>query len=316
MINVSTVSTSFIILGLVEMERLKYFYFTISLALYLIIMLLTSMIVSIIVTEPRLHEPMYLFICNLFINGIFGSTTLFPKLIINLLSGSKIVSLVDCLIQAFCVHTFGAVELLTFTVMAQDRYLAVGQPLRYPTLMTNGKALTFIAMIWVTTFIGVLVPVMMTAWLPLCGININNLFCDNMSLVKLACGDSSVNNIFGAVEAFLMNFIALVIIIYCYIKTFLICLKVSKEAYQKAVSTLVTHLYAFSSFLIAAFFVLLRYRINSATFPLYGHITLSVIGLVTPTIVNPLIYGLRTEALRSKIIQNFRKLHDLRKPNV
>ncbi|XP_053312602.1 olfactory receptor 52K1-like [Spea bombifrons] len=314
--NVSMISTNLVLLGLVEMEKLKYLYVVISLGTYLITVILCSTIVFVIWTETSLHEPMHIFICNLLLNGMFGSTIFFPKLLTDLGSGSKIISFAGCLVQSFCMHTFAAVELFTFTIMAQDRYIAVGQPLRYATLMTNGKALKYIGVIWLIAIIAVFVPVVMTSQLSLCGININNVFCDNMSLIRLACGDTSVNNIFGAVEAFFINISALLMVIYCYIQTFRICLKISKEAHQKAVRTLVTHLVAFSNYMVATLFLLLRYRLNSNALSINGHILFSVTGFVTPSIVNPLIYGIRTEALKIKIAQKLRKIsdpHDLAK---
>ncbi|XP_073404481.1 olfactory receptor 14A2-like [Dendrobates tinctorius] len=304
----SRITTSFILLGVVEMEKFRYLYSIIALFVYLITMFICFIIVFVVWTEETLHEPMYIFICNLIFNGMFGSTTFLPKLIIDMLSGSSKITFSDCLLQSFFLHSFAAVEVFTFTIMAYDRYLAIGQPLRYPTLMTNGKALRLIAVNWSLAFIVVFIPVIMTAYLPLCGEYLNNVFCDNMSLIKLACGDALVNNIFGAVEAFLIDISCLLIIIYCYIRTFIICLRISKEACQKAIRTLVSHLVTFSSFMITSFFVLLRYRINSGSITLAAHVLITVIGLMTPITVNPIIYGIRTEALKIKILQKFQKI--------
>ncbi|XP_075706006.1 olfactory receptor 10G4-like [Rhinoderma darwinii] len=306
--NMSRVTTSFVLLGVVEMERFRYLYSAIAVFVYITTMFICCLIVFVVWTEESLHEPMYIFICNLFLNGMFGSSTFLPKLIIDLLSGSRTITFSGCLFQCFFLHSFAAVEVFTFTIMAHDRYLAIGQPLRYSTLMTNGKALQFISVNWTTSFLVVFIPVIMTAYLPLCGANLNNVFCDNMSLIKLACGDASVNNIFGAVEAFLIDLSCLLIVIYCYIRTFIICLRISKEACQKATRTLVTHLLAFSTFMIASFFILLRYRINSGSISLAAHVVITIIGLMTPIMVNPIIYGIRTEALKIKIFQMLQKI--------
>ncbi|XP_073524962.1 olfactory receptor 10G9-like [Phyllobates terribilis] len=306
--NMSRITTSFILLGVVEMENFRYLYSIIAIFVYLITMFICFIIVFIVWTEETLHEPMYIFICNLIFNGMFGSTTFLPKLITDVLSGSRTNTFSACLLQSFFLHSFAAVEVFTFTIMAYDRYLAIGQPLRYPTLMTNGKALTLITINWSSAFIVVFIPVIMTAYLPLCGANLNNVFCENVSLIKLACGDALVNNIFGTVEAFLIDISCLLIIIYCYIRTFIICLRISKEACQKAIRTLVTHLVAFSTFMIASFFILLRYRINSGSITLAAHVLISVIGLMTPITANPIIYGIRTEALKIKILQKIQKI--------
>uniref|UniRef100_A0A8C5R382 G-protein coupled receptors family 1 profile domain-containing protein n=1 Tax=Leptobrachium leishanense TaxID=445787 RepID=A0A8C5R382_9ANUR len=305
--NVSTSSVHFVLLGLVEMEKGKSLCIVLALGIYLTSMILSSVIVYTVWVEAALHEPMYLFICNLLLNGMFGSSSLFPRLIIDLLSGFITISYAECLIQTFCMHTFAAVEILTFTIMAQDRYLAIGAPLRYPTLMTNRRALTYVAAVWTVSFIQVIILLVMTMRLHLCGVNINNVYCDNMSLVRLACGDTSMNSMFGAVQAVLGYILILSIVIYCYVKTFLICLRFSRDAYHKATRTLVSHLVAFSCFIVANVFVFLRYRLDSSPLALYVHVIFSCLGIVTSAVVNPFIYGIRTEALRGKIVQNILK---------
>ncbi|KAM5180486.1 olfactory receptor 4D5-like [Mantella aurantiaca] len=304
----SRLSASFDLLGLAELERFQLLYVVLALSFYLFTISICCLILYVVWAEETLHEPMYIFISNLVFNGIYGSSVVFPKIIIALLSGSRTTWFLECLIQAFGIHSFAAVELFTFTVMAQDRYLAIGQPLRYPTFMNNDKAVKYVISSWVVAFIVVLIPVTMSAYLRICGVNINNVFCDNTSLIMLACGGAAINNIFGAVEAFLINLICLLVIIYYYIRTFLICLKFSREAFQKAGRTLVTHLSAFSTVIVSSFFVLLRYRINGGSISLAAHVAISVFGAVIPTIVNPLIYGFRTEALKLKIIQRIKKI--------
>ncbi|XP_044140126.1 olfactory receptor 14A2-like [Bufo gargarizans] len=308
MANMSGVTTSFILLGVVEMEKFRYLYSMIAIFVYIITMFICCLIVFVVWSELTLHQPMYIFICNLLFNGMFGSSAFLPKLIVDLLSGSRSITFSGCLVQSFFIHSFATVEVFTFTLMAHDRYLAVGQPLRYTTLMTNGKAIRFITVNWATSFLVVVIPVIMTTYVPLCGKSLNSVFCDNMSLIKLACGEALVNNIFGAVEASLIDISCILIIIYYYIRTFITCLRISKEASQKAIQTLVTHLVAFSAFMIACFFVLLRYRINSGSISLSAHVSITSIGLMTPITVNPIIYGIRTEALKVKILQKFQKM--------
>ncbi|KAM5180483.1 olfactory receptor 2A14-like [Mantella aurantiaca] len=271
-------------------------------------MFLCCLIIYVIWIEASLHEPMYIFICNLIFNGVFGNTVFVPQIIIGLLKESSTISFYECLTQAFCVQCFSAVEILTFTAMAYDRYLAVGHPLRYTTLMPNGKALKCVMAIWITVFILVVVPVIMTANLSFCGVNINNIFCDNMSLVKLACGDSSmVNNIFGLVESLFFIFGAIFVVVFCYMRTLLICLKISRAVCLKAIHTLSTHIITFSSFLMATFFIFLRYRLNGGTISVSVHVFLSITGLLTSVIVNPIVYGIRTEALKLKLIRHVHK---------
>ncbi|KAM8976927.1 olfactory receptor 51E1-like [Pelodytes ibericus] len=265
--NVSMFTPYFILLGLVEMERFRYLYFVISLVIYLSTMVFCSMLVFVIWTELRLHEPMFIFICMIIINGMLASTAFLPKLMTDLLFRSITVSFHSCLIQAFCVQTLSLIEILTFTVMAYDRILGL-----------RASRLT------------------------LCDIKINNVCCETMSLYQLVCIDNFMDNFIGGITTLLSIIPCLLVIMYSYIRTFLICLKISKEAYYKAINTLVTHLMAFSIFLMTTLFIILRYRVNWGPVSDTVILLLVATGFIISITVNPIIYGLRMEALRSKCL--------------
>ncbi|XP_073524957.1 olfactory receptor 52N5-like [Phyllobates terribilis] len=272
-------------------------------------MMLSSMIVYIVWSEETLHEPMYIFIGNLMVNVMFGNSTVLPNLVINLLFGVNTISLSRCLIQAFCIQSFGSLEWFTFTVMAIDRYLAVGHPLRYPTLMTNGRAIQILFAVSVFVILSIGIIVILVARLSMCGVYINNIYCETLSLLRLACGDITINNIFGTMWTITVVVGCVLIAIYCYIMTFLVCLKTSVKANQKAIHTLVTHIVTFSTFLVATLFLTFRYRLGGGSLSTIGHVVISIIGLTVSITLNPIIYGIRTEALRNKIKVNLQKIY-------
>ncbi|KAM3936233.1 olfactory receptor 1496-like [Leptodactylus fuscus] len=296
----------FVLLGLKELEHLKYFYSSIALVIYLITIFLCALIVYVVWTEQSLHEPMYIFISNLVWNIMFGSSALFPKLAIDLFIGSSTISLFGCLTQAFCIQSFALVEISTFTIMAYDRYLAVGFPLRYHSLMSCKKALLSLVTIWLVILISVFVGVMFVVRLTLCGNSIHNVYCENFSVVRLACVSTVLNDVYGIIGTLLLLIGSLMIVIYCYIRTFLICMKISVEANQKAIHTLVTHIVTFSTFMVATLFVIFRYRLNGGSLSTVTHVVISVGGLTVSITLNPLIYGIRTEALKTKMIQTLK----------
>ncbi|KAM5180504.1 olfactory receptor 4K5-like [Mantella aurantiaca] len=306
----SNVSFSFMLLGLVEMEKQKYLYLLFSIVIYLFILMINSMIVLVILKERSLHEPMYILIASLVFNEIFGSSSLFPKLIVDLITSSKRISHSGCLIQTLCITTFALIEMSTFTVMAYDRYLAVCQPLQYTTLMTNDKVLKITVTCWALSFICVLITVLMAWYLPLCGNKINSIFCDNISFVTLSCVDASVNRIFAVAVISVYFAITLLVTVFSYFKIFIICLRVSKESRQKAFHTLVTHLLNFSVFLVGFFFVVFRNRLEAVNLPLMVHVLLSATPLIFPPLLNPLIYGIRTQALKVKVVQYLLKMNE------
>ncbi|XP_069828919.1 olfactory receptor 52K1-like [Dendropsophus ebraccatus] len=307
--NISGTGSNFVLTGLVEMENLKYLFSMLALVLYLTNMMMCSAIIFVICMEAKLHEPMYIFIGNLVFNAIIESSTILPKLVTDLLLGCQTINLSSCLVQSFYIECVAYAEIFTFTIMAYDRYLAIGNPLRYATLMTNKKALTCLAVGWLIILINRIIGVMLAARLTLCGVVINNVYCETMSLTRLACGDTTINNVFGTTGTLLVVIVSLLIVIYCYIRTFIFCLLISKSAYQKAVHTLLTHIAAFSTFMVTTLFVGFRYRLNSGPLPTTTHIIISMIGIASSIILNPLIYGLRTEALRIKLLQKLQRVH-------
>ncbi|XP_077307036.1 olfactory receptor 6K3-like [Lithobates pipiens] len=297
----SNTSTSFILLGLMELEKQKYLYFYLSTMVYSYILTVSSVIIYAILKERSLHEPMYILIASLLFNGIFGSSSFFPKLMIDLITSSKKISRTECLIQNVCISTFAVFEMNTFTIMAYDRYLAICQPLQYIMLLTNEKVVKIISGCWGITFLILLFLLFLTAALPLCGDKIKNIFCDNMSLVVLACVDSSNSSAISA-TVFTIYFVTTILVTaFSYLRIYFVCMNLSKESRQKAVHTVVTHLLNFSIFLIGVLFVVLKYRLGNITLPLTVHVLLSFTPLVIPPIFNPLIYGIRTHALKIKL---------------
>ncbi|XP_068121923.1 olfactory receptor 4B13-like [Hyperolius riggenbachi] len=308
--NMSNNNSIFLLLGLVEMETQKYLYFCFSLMIYLFILSMNCIILFVVLKERSLHEPMYILIAILVLNEILGSSSFLPKLTVDLITSSKTISCIDCLIQIFCVTFFTCVEVSIFTVMAYDRYLAICHPLHYFALMNNEKAVKLIGGCWVILFVLTVFLIILTEALPLCGDTINNIFCENMSMVILSCVDSTTSRLY-TISSFITYLVCSIgVTMFSYLRIIFVCLRLSEESRQKAVHTLVTHLLNFSIFLIGVLFIVRRYRLGTDNISLTSHVLLSATAVVCPPpICNPLIYGLRTQALRVKVIQHLQNLH-------
>ncbi|XP_077307008.1 olfactory receptor 1500-like [Lithobates pipiens] len=302
--NTSSIITNFVLVGLIEMESFRYLYALFAFALYVITMSICLMIVYVTQAEESLHEPMYFFICHLVFNVMVGSSAYLPKLFIDLLTECSTISLSACLSQGFFIQGYGSVEIFAFTAIAYDRFLAVGHPLRYHSLMTNLTCAKVIIAIWIFVLMAMAAGVLLTARLTFCAVNINSVYCESISLQRLACGDITINFIYGTTWTLFFVIGCMLVIVYCYIRTILICLKLSGEASQRAMYTLVTHVVAFSIFMVGTMFVVFRYRVNGGSLSTVAHVAICVSGLSFSIAVNPLIYGLRTEALRVKILKN------------
>ncbi|XP_068121926.1 olfactory receptor 52D1-like [Hyperolius riggenbachi] len=302
MVNGSTFGSTFELIGLAELEGLGYFYCLLFSVIYLCILVLNITIASVVLAVHSLHEPMYVLICNLAFNSIFGSTLFYPMLLTDLWTSSRTISQVGCLAQSACITLYANLEVFTFTIMAYDRFVAVCLPLHYVILMSNTKAARLILECLLVATMIVLIALALMMRHSFCGTKINNILCDNMGILALACADTSVNNLFGAVVISLVLSFSISIIVFTYVRIYIICLRLSRESRQKALHTLFTHLINFSIFLLGYLFLVIRYRLGSAILPVRVHVGLSLPSISIPPLVNPLVFGIRTQALKSKIM--------------
>ncbi|KAI5615897.1 olfactory receptor 1D2, partial [Silurus asotus] len=123
----------------------RYFYFVMVFMLYLLIISCNVLVIFVIQTNKHLHEPMYIFIAALLCNTLFGVTALYPKLLIDLMSNTQVISFESCIFQSFCIYTYAASEFTLLTAMAYDRYVSICKPLQYATIvkMSTVKKLLF-----------------------------------------------------------------------------------------------------------------------------------------------------------------------------
>uniref|UniRef100_A0A3Q2QNG5 G-protein coupled receptors family 1 profile domain-containing protein n=1 Tax=Fundulus heteroclitus TaxID=8078 RepID=A0A3Q2QNG5_FUNHE len=66
--------------------------FVLTLLCYSVIWLVNLIIIVTIIVDKSLHEPMYIFLCNLCINGLYGTTGFYPKFLHDLLWTTHLIS--------------------------------------------------------------------------------------------------------------------------------------------------------------------------------------------------------------------------------
>ena len=276
----------------------KYLYFTIVLSLYVSMICVNLLLIVVICMNRSLHEPMYMFLCSLFVNELYGSSGLFPFLLTQILSDIHTVSASLCFLQIFCVYTYGNIEYLTLTVMSYDRYLAICCPLQYKTRMSYNKVAILIALTWLLIFLLNFFTMPLIIPSQLCGDIIKKVYCDYHSVVKLACYDTTGSNIYGLIVTAVSVFGPLTLIFYTYIKIFKVCLCGSKQTRQKAVSTCTPHLASLINFSFGACFEILQSRFDMNSVPNMLRIFLSLYFLTCPPLFNPVMYGLKLSKIR------------------
>ena len=100
----------FFLQGMHETMLNKRTYFVITLLVYLFTILVNLSLIVTIILEKKLHEPMFIFLCNLCVNGIYGASSFYPKLLVDLLSNVSAASYVGCLSQMFLIYIYVACE--------------------------------------------------------------------------------------------------------------------------------------------------------------------------------------------------------------
>ncbi|XP_061072395.1 olfactory receptor 52K2-like [Conger conger] len=300
-----SVVMSFILMHFSELEDHRYVYFASFLLLYILMVLSNIILISVIYIEPGLHEPMYFFMCNLAVNGIYGSISLLPSVLGNLMSHTYEISLTYCLLQIFCIHTYAIVEFTILAVMGYDRYVAICHPLHYHQLMSHRKVCTLIALSWFYPYIIFGLYFILTLQRTFCDRIIEKVYCVNFELVKLSCFETTFQSKVGFVVTIFGIVLQLLMILFSYVQILRICLYASKESQTKALKTCTPHLLSVINYTIGCYLEIISSRFNMNHVPYKARIFLSIYFLIFPPLFNPVIYGISIQAIRVQIFKLF-----------
>ena len=128
MLNQTSV-TEFLLLGVTDIQELQPVLFVIFLATYIVNVAGNAAILMVVISDPRLHSPMYFFLGNLACIDICFSTVSLPKMLENFLSIHKAISFLGCISQLHFFHFLGSTEVMLLAVMGFDRFVAICKPL-------------------------------------------------------------------------------------------------------------------------------------------------------------------------------------------
>ncbi|XP_037700634.1 olfactory receptor 12D3-like [Choloepus didactylus] len=292
--NTTTVN-DFLLLGLTCIQELQPVIFMIFLIIYLINLFRNGAILVVVITETRLHSPMYFFLGNLSCLDICYSSVTLPKLMSNLLSTRKAISFLGCITQLHFFHFLGCTEAILLAIMGFDRFVAICYPLRYTVIMNRQLCVLLAAVAWLTSFFYALIHSVMTAHLNFChSQKLKYFFCDVKPLLELACGDIQLNQwlIFIVTCSLAMAACFLTLLSYLYIISFLLFKNRSCSVLHKALSTCASH------FMVVSLFygtVGLTYIPPTSASSVIQERFVAIIHTTVTPVLNPLIYTLRNK---------------------
>ncbi|XP_047630385.1 olfactory receptor 7D2-like [Phacochoerus africanus] len=298
----------FLLLGLSEDPELQPLLFGLFLSMYLVSVLGNLLIILAVSSDSCLHNPMYFFLSHLSFSDICYSSTIIPKMLVNIQTANKAIMYVGCITQMYFSSVFLCLDNLLLTVMAYDRFVAVCHPLHY-RIMMNPLLCGLLALVsWSLSILVALIHSLMVLHLSFCThMEIPHFFCELAEVLMSSCSDALSNYIVLYSGAGLLGIIPLTGILYSYSKILSSILKMSSvEGRYKAFSTCGSHLTVIALFYGTGLGVYLSSAFSSSSSK--GTVASVMYTVVTP-MLNPFIYSLRNRdlqgALRKCISRSF-----------
>ncbi|CAO2581765.1 Olfactory receptor 10A7 [Lemmus lemmus] len=207
---------------------------------------------------------MYFFLVNLSFLEMCYISSVVPQMLVHLLVKSKTISVGCCAAQMYVFTILGLTECCLLAAMAYDRFVAICYPLHYTLRMGPSVCLKLAGASWMT------------------GTVVEHFFCDIMPVVKLACVDTSQNEIVLFIVSLIFIMSPCLFILCSYVRILLTILRMPSAAGRhKAFSTsLFTYL-----------------QPKSSHTPDTDKATALMYTVVTPAL-NPVIYTLRNKEVK------------------
>lgn len=292
-----TMVKEFILLGFSGICEIKVLVFLTLFLTYMLTLMGNILIIALVWNDYRLHMPMYWFLCNLSFSGIWFTTVIIPKMMLNILLDTRTISFFGCLMQTYFYFFLGTSDYILVAVMSFDRYVAICNPLRYSVVMDGWFTFQLALGTWIGAFLSVLYPAIVFFQLPFCGPNvINHFFCDIIPVLKLACTDTILLEMLSFVSSSIvvLGSLLLTTVSYVYIITTILHIP-SATGRQKAFSTCVSHITVASIFYGCSIFMYILPEKSHASW--FYKVVAFLHTVVTP-LLNPFIYTLRNKKVR------------------
>ncbi|XP_007957241.1 olfactory receptor 13A1-like [Orycteropus afer afer] len=302
--NNQTRVTEFILQGFSQIPQVQVLLFVFFLTLYTVALCGNFLIVTAIAFSSGLHTPMYFFLVNLAVLNVACACTVVPKLLEMLVAEKRTISYEGCMTQMYFLSWSVAAEVLLFTAMAYDRYVAICQPLHYSSRMSPQVCAALAIAVWTISVLGAGVDACLMSRLTFCGPNIiDHFFCEIPPLLVLSCSSTYVNDImtivadiFFAVLNFLFTTVS-----YSYIISTILKIRTA-EGKRRAFSTCSSHLMVVAMYYST---VISTYLSPGSSYsPEMGKGMAVLYSTVSPTL-NPLIYTLRNKDVKAALKKVF-----------
>ncbi|XP_040115294.1 putative olfactory receptor 5AK3 [Oryx dammah] len=305
--NNGTEVTEFILLGFAGQHKSWHVFFTVFLVIYVATLVGNIGMILLIKTDSSLHTPMYVFLQNLAFVDLCYATAITPKMLHNLMSTKNSISFFGCMVQLLVYGTFVTSDCYILAAVAVDRYVAICNPLRYVTAMSQRVCIQLLTGSYFMGFLNASVNVGFTFSLTFCKSNkINHFFCDEPPVLALSCSDIDINIMLLAVFVGFNLIFTELVIIFSYGNIITTILKMSSTTgRKKAFSTCASHLAAVTIFYGTLSYMYLQPHSNNSQENM--KVASMFYGIVIP-MLNPLIYSLRNKEVKEALKLIWKKI--------
>ncbi|XP_005378470.1 PREDICTED: olfactory receptor 8G1-like isoform X1 [Chinchilla lanigera] len=291
--NHSTV-TEFILAGVSEQPELQLPLFLLFLGIYVFTVVGNLGMITLIRLCSHLHTTMYYLLSSLSFIDFCHSTVITPKMLVNFVTEKNVISYPECMTQLYFFLIFAISECHMLAAMAYDRYVAICSPLLYNVIMSHQACFSLILGVYIIGVVCASVHTGCMVRVHFCKLNvINHYFCDLISILKLSCSSTYINELLILVFSSINILIPSLTILSSYFFIIASILRIrSTVGRSKAFSTCSSHISAVAVFFGSAAFMYLQPSSNSSMDQ--GKVSSVFYTIVVP-MLNPLIYSLRNK---------------------
>jgi olfactory receptor len=189
---------SFLLTGIPGLESLHPWLAGPLCVMYAVALGGNTMILQAVRMESSLHAPMYYFLSMLSFSDVAMSLATLPTVLRTFCFNAHDIAFDACLAQMFLIHSFSMMESGILLTMSFDRYVAICDPLRYATVLTNDIIARTGLAVTARSFITLFPLPFLIKRLPICRSNVlSHSYCLHPDMMKLACADITINSIYG-----------------------------------------------------------------------------------------------------------------------
>ncbi|KAM4626925.1 olfactory receptor 2D3-like [Discoglossus pictus] len=295
-----TTVTEFVFLGLSREPVTEMVLFVVFFTIYMISFIGNFLIIIVIMTNKKMHTPMYFFLMNLSFMDICGSSTTIPRTLKDLMSEKKIISYEECVAQMYISLSVGQSECILLVLMAYDRYTAICYPLHYTTVMSKSVCIKAAVGTWICGFLLPISSIALTLNIDLCGHNeLNHFLCEVPEMLSLGCDNLMIVESLIFVVGIIILIIPVIYICVSYLKIIMTVVIISLSTGQhKSFSTCGSHVIVVTLFYGSAMATYMKPRSTSSS---DIDKVISVFYVAIIPMLNPLIYTLRNNEVKAAL---------------